>query len=620
MYISKKTLVIAGIFILLFVFIGAGYAEGAKITACVKKNGQVRFLTEDNPECDQNETEIVWNVQGPPGPEGPQGPQGDPGPVGPEGPQGVKGNPGEQGLQGPQGPQGSKGDTGAPGPTGPAGPQGQKGETGVQGPSGPKGDPGDTGPVGPEGPQGEKGDPGVPGPMGPAGPQGTKGDPGVRGPVGPKGDSGEAGPVGPEGPQGPKGDPGVTGPEGKVGPQGPKGDPGVRGPAGPQGDPGKTGPAGEQGLSGTDGADGKDGLHCWDLNGNGIGDRFEDKNNDRTFDSEDCQGPVGPEGPEGDQGPQGIQGPQGDPGPEGPQGPQGEQGPEGPGRTINLTIDPVQFPGITAQDFDALFSDAALNSATLEVSGICTGPVVVINGPAVEIQVVEGYDFLGQPLDHSGLSQELPIVVEIPAGTACDGPLQTYFDEIDINPQLQTLSLLIFDSKGDEKFRWNIFEYYPDSYTPGFVGDRFTFVQSLAPIGQLNPTRNITLERDGAAHPSEDSYNPATDFAVEIPAQVGLYPALVEQTDRSLTWVYDYVEGSGLWDWVALIAEEGTTQVGKVSIGIYEVDENMDEVMGTRMNYYGCFPVKYEQFSGFVQDIQTKERVIIHCDFSMLAP
>ncbi len=69
--------------------------------------------------------------------------------------------------------------------------------------------------------------------------------------------------------------------------------------------------------------DGVDGLNCWDLNSNGVGDPDEDINGDGVFDALDCQGA---QGPQGERGPQGVQGPQG---PQGLEGPEGEQGPTG---------------------------------------------------------------------------------------------------------------------------------------------------------------------------------------------------------------------------------------------------------------------------------------------------
>lgn len=167
---------------------------------------------------------------------------------------------------------------------------------------------------------------------------------GPRGPAGPPGPAGEPGPQGEPGPAGEPGEPGATGPEG---PAGPAGEPGPQGPAGPAGE---MGPAGPAGPAGQPGADGRDGLACWDLNGNGVQDFTEDVNQDGMWNAEDCVGPAGPQGPPGErgatgatgpagppgaqgvagpQGPQGPAGPQGEPGPAGPEGPQGEQGPPG---------------------------------------------------------------------------------------------------------------------------------------------------------------------------------------------------------------------------------------------------------------------------------------------------
>jgi hypothetical protein len=115
---------------------------------------------------------------------------------------------------------------------------------------------------------------------------------------------------------------------------------------------GPTGPTGPQGNAGAAGATGPTGIHCWDLNGNGINDPAEDVNGDTNFDALDCagaQGPAGPTGPSGAAGPQGPAGatgatgptgfgvgptgptgPTGDPGPAGAQGPAGTNGATGP--------------------------------------------------------------------------------------------------------------------------------------------------------------------------------------------------------------------------------------------------------------------------------------------------
>lgn len=88
--------------------------------------------------------------------------------------------------------------------------------------------------------------------------------------------------------------------------------------AGDTGPTGPEGPAGPQGETGAQGPAGEDGVNCWDLNANGVDDPDEDTNGDRVFNALDCAG---------------VQGATGEPGPEGPAGPQGATGPAGDGLT-----------------------------------------------------------------------------------------------------------------------------------------------------------------------------------------------------------------------------------------------------------------------------------------------
>ena len=277
---------------------------------------------------------------------------------------------------------------------------------------------GPEGPVGPEGP---------PGPAGPQGPEGLTGPQGEPGPAGPKGPQGLQGPIGPMGQEG------LPGP---AGPQGPHGIPGPAGPPGPQGDQGLPGLKGDQGEPGPQG----------------------------------LAGPIGPVGPRGMPGPAGEKGDKGD------KGDTGEQGPPGEGQTINLTIDPTQFPGIIAQDFNALFPDAALNTTVIEVAGIGMGDVIVINGPSVEIQIVEGYGGSGIHNDQSGFSQELPFVIEIKDTHLLSAMIQYFNYYIEGLTNERNMSLVIYDINDNESFRWNFFGFTPNGYMEGAEGTRFTFI------------------------------------------------------------------------------------------------------------------------------------------------
>ncbi len=362
-----------------------------------------------------------------------------------------------------------------------------------------------------------------------------------------------------------------------LGAVGPQGEPGI------DGAPGLTGADGEQGLTGAHGAQGLTGA-------------------------------------DGAQGLTGADGEQGLTGADGEQGLPGEQGSPGTGQTINLTIDPVQFPGIVAQNFNALFPDVELNSVKVEIPSVCNGgQVVIINGPAIETQVVEGFDGAGNPFNDSGLSQELPLVFEVITPTPDDGSipncsstLQAYFDGYVPGSEPAPIELIITRTAGDEAFRWNLFRFQPESSTPGLVGQRFTFSQLDGPDNLMRIVRIGGIESR-----SNISFNPVTDKRVEISGVNELYPAVIEATDRRLTLVYDYSESTGIWSWASEIATSGTTGAGKRSISVVTVIPDGPSVQEiSRVNYFECFPVKFEQFAGFVQDLQIKERLIIDCSLS----
>ncbi len=344
--------------------IGADGAPGAAGISCWDLNGDGVATPEEDVNGDGNYD--AYDCQGPAGadgtdgaagatgadgatgPAGAKGDTGDTGPAGPQGPIGLTGDVGPQGLDGimgltgdvgPTGPQGSQGDIGPAGADGATGPQGIQGEVGLQGLQGLPGADGTDGTScsvvdnsdgtktisctdgttatvsdGQDGAQGIDGMMGLPGPQGPAGAEGTDGTScsvvdnldgtktisctdGTTATVSDGADGGQ-------GPAGAKGDTGDTGPQGEQGEVGPAGADGAGG-GGAKGDTGDTGEAGADGLS------------CWDLNADGIGDPAEDINGDGNFDALDCQG---------EQGLQGAAGPQG---PSGPAGASGSQGPAG---------------------------------------------------------------------------------------------------------------------------------------------------------------------------------------------------------------------------------------------------------------------------------------------------
>jgi hypothetical protein len=90
--------------------------------------------------------------------------------------------------------------------------------------------------------------------------------------------------------QGALGKDGNPGKDGKDGNPGEDGKDGKDGNPGKNGNPGKDGNPGGDGKDGNPGQDGEAGLHCWDIDGDGVNDPGEDVNQDDNFDARDCQG------------------------------------------------------------------------------------------------------------------------------------------------------------------------------------------------------------------------------------------------------------------------------------------------------------------------------------------
>jgi hypothetical protein len=355
-------------------------------------------------------------------------------------------------------------------------------------------------------------------------------------------------------------------------------------------------------------------------NGDSLEDRSE--NTDR-YDL--TVGGVGPQGPQGDPGPKGDPGASGAPGAQGPagqagatgsqglpgpQGPQGERGPagaEGTGRTINLTIDAAQFPGIVAQDFNALFPDALVNTTRMFVNGFTVDcPVVVVSGPAVEIQVVQ----LASDRFVSGFNQELPLVVEIlppaPGEANCATQIQQWLDGVDAGLDFpRGMGLFVRGQDGNERFRWILSRHVPSSVTDGVEGRRATFIHAGPPDIAAD------MERLGTWG-TESLYLPPRDRRVIFAGIVaGWFPAVVAETPTSLTLEYDFAEGGQVWEWVQNTMVGGSLANSR-NVGVSVMDAALNVI--STMDYRNCFPKRYEHFTGFGQAQQAKERVFLQCN------
>lgn len=136
------------------------------------------------------------------------------------------------------------------------------------------------------------------------------------------------------------------------------------------------------------------------------------------------------------------------------------------------------------------------------------------------------------------------------------------------------------------------------------TGNRKRYTLSHA----LPPNNAFNYERDPIDFPVHSSKNPATDGPrVEITGfQTGPYPTVaVDTTNRTITLVYDYTEAGRLYRWVR---ETATGVAGRSVISIIQ-EVNGSEV--SRRNYFECFPIWYQQTTGFNQIQKLKEKVVI---------
>jgi len=370
------------------------------------------------------------------------------------------------------------------------------------------------------------------------------------------------------------------------------------GAVGPQGEQGIQGPPGSDGLPGNDGevgTTGPAGVACWDLDGDGQYDMdTEDFNGDAVVDVNDCKGD----------------------------------------QVINLVVEIPEVPGLVAQDFVTIFPESARNTAFIEIDGICFGPAVIVNGPGFEIEVIPGFRQDGLPQNESGLSVELPLVIEVDEYPNnpfdCASKIPAWLADIS-GLGFKSMSIIVRDPSGMEQVRWNLYGVLPISEAPGFDGrKRFVLEVSVEfspstgnPVS--NPNNIVSIDRESAGvfgsgplFPSNHSNNRDTDKAVDWNGISFAYPAieLEDQAAARLVLVYDATEAGPVFLHTKDIATTGTINQGRRAIAVWSEDQNGFEIPGSRFNYYECFPIRWEQFAGFRQFASLKERVTVQCGSS----
>ena len=257
--------------------------------------------------------------------------------------------------------------------------------------------------------------------------------------------------------------------------------------------------------------------------------------------------------------------------------------------------------------------------APIEVEGISLSkPVYIVQGPSINIERIEGYDEVGGHNDNSGYSQEQPFVFETCGEDAkkIEQYLEQFEQNQDISPKI--ISLIIQDVSSIELFRINIYNFIPKSSESGeYYGRRFTFEPNTPPDSELN-----YIYQPDQPYMGQESFNMATDKAVEFSGiGSGFMNVEDDEENRILMLKYDCIEAGYLESWTQTIVNLGTTEGYKRSGSVLELNiENptsgfpgYEEI--ERMNYYGCFPVKWEMISGYSQHTKLKMSVELSYDF-----
>lgn len=476
---------------------------------------------------------------------------------------------------------------------------------GVPGPEGPQGPAGPMGPKGPQGIQGIQGEPG------PEGPQGIQGLTGRQGPVG---DTGPQGPVGPQGLQGVTGDTGPQGPQGVAGPTGPEGPQGTQGPAGfvtlPYEDKMESDRAAltiantgrGSAISGRSFYEGAPGIAGITENGFGVYGEATGKGYAGFFRGNtkiSGTGTVGSLSVLGDAKTGGLD-------------------VSGSGRihgdltvdgAINGTVHVSKITGLLGDGYTVRFPDILNNLAWIDVEGIYpSSDVVVLTGPGYDIERIEGYSATGRHRDTYGLAAEHPFIFEAEGDIVT--PLRNYFDAYLADPggtSIKAGTLVTYNIAGTETARWNFYEFAPKGYEAGLDGrTRFTLENRKLPDRMLH-----WAPADGDPFGSDGSYNPATDKKVEIEGVAVLFSQVTDDAvNRTLTFTVDIQEGNGIQGWVTSTVQGAAMLHHHISV--ITLGASMTET--SRMNYYECFPIKYE-VTGFGLDSKMKATITLSYDF-----
>jgi len=274
--------------------------------------------------------------------------------------------------------------------------------------------------------------------------------------------------------------------------------------------------------------------------------------------------------------------------------------------TFNGTVHVSKITGLLGDGFTLQFPDILNNLTIIEMEGIpYTGPVVILTGPGYDIERITGFSGTGQPNDTYGFAMEHPFIFEVDGSLAAS--LVSYFNAYASNPAgtpIKAGSIITNRLNGTEFQRWNFFNFAPKSYTAGLDGrTRFTLEVKKLPDGIADWESG-----SGDTFGTAGSYNPATDKMIEISGIPGIVFSQVtdDEVNRTLTFSFDIQEGNGIQTWVINVVKRFVSL--RRDLSVITLNGSMVEI--ARMNYYGCFPIKFE-VTGLGLDSRIKATIVL---------
>jgi hypothetical protein len=266
------------------------------------------------------------------------------------------------------------------------------------------------------------------------------------------------------------------------------------------------------------------------------------------------------------------------------------------------------------------YGDLENDFVELEIPGVYGGAgtrnVVMVQGPGVVIDRIEGFDGMGRPEDSPGFSTDIPMIFEHVVPTVGGDPGTAALAQAWAEQQAGTFSprsasVILRDLGGTEVARWNVFEIAPVEYSVGTDGrDRYKW-QSQIP----SPTRAVFEFAGGSFDPLlADDFDVANDNPVEIEG-IGTYYVQVSDdvVSRKLTLRMFYDESQNLYQWVDL-TRDGSSGYAR-SLSVLTVDpDTLAEV--SRRNYFGTFPLSYRLVSGLALPEKTVIEIVLSYNFS----